>query len=368
MAVEVRQLTALIGRIDDVALDTALWPDVMQEIAHSVGATGACLLQADVRTPDVPKTAGIADLFNAYFHGGWHLRDVRARAAPLLIRGEKQVITDVDCVTIEEMDHGEYYNDLLRPHKLRWFAAIGFASGNAPWGLSIHRTAHEGLFDASDQRQLARLSGPLTAAATLSRAVGHRVLTGCLDGLAFCGEAAVAVDRFGRVLRSNRAAEDLFGPMLWVRNRQLFLRDQKAEADLTRVLVWLESGQPIERLPVRRFPVRHQNRTTLICRVIPVPAGAATPFLGARALLTFSEVKPQVGVDVELLARSFDLTPAESKLAALIGKGLTLADAALHLNVSIATVRNQLKAIFLKTETRRQSDLVLLIGPFQNER
>jgi DNA-binding CsgD family transcriptional regulator len=130
----------------------------------------------------------------------------------------------------------------------------------------------------------------------------------------------------------------------------------------------LESGQPIERLPVRRFPVRHQNRTALICRVIPVPAGAATPFLGAKALLTFSDVKPQARADVDLLARSFDLTPAESKLAALIGNGLTLADAARQFNVSIATVRNQLKAVFLKTETRRQSDLVLLIGPFQDER
>jgi DNA-binding CsgD family transcriptional regulator len=156
--------------------------------------------------------------------------------------------------------------------------------------------------------------------------------------------------------------------MLWVRNRRLFLRDQQAEADLSKVLVWLESGQPIERLPVHSFPVRHQNRTTLICRVIPVPAGAATPFLGARALLTFTEVQPRVSADVDLLARSFGLTPAEAKLAALIGKGLTLADAAVQLQVSIATVRNQLKAVFLKTDTRRQSDLVLLIGPFQNER
>jgi DNA-binding CsgD family transcriptional regulator len=368
MAFEDKQLAALVRRIDDVALDTALWPEVMQEIAHCVGATGACLLQADVRTPDVPRTEGIADLFTAYFAGGWHLRDVRARAAPLLIRGERRVITDADCVTIEEMDHGEYYNDLLRPHKLRWFAAVGFASGNASWGLSIHRTAPQGLFDASEQRQLARLSGPLTAAATLSRTVSHRVLTGCLDALAFCEKAAVAIDRFGRVLRSNRAADDLFGPTLWVRKRQLFLSDKQAKADLTRVLAWLESGQPIERLPVRRFPVRHQNRTTLICRVIPVPDGAAEPFLGARALLTFTEVEPQVSPDVDLLARSFGLTPAESRLAALIGKGLTLADAALQLKVSIATVRNQLKAVFLKTETRRQSDLVLLIGPFQNER
>lgn len=368
MTVEDRALTALVRRIDDVALDTALWPEVMQDIVDAVRATGAALLQADVRTPDVPRTAGVADLFAAYFGGGWHLRDIRARGAPLLVRGERQVIVDADVVTTEEMERSEYYNDLLHPYKLRWFAAVGFASGNSPWALSIHRTAHQGSFDVSEQRQLARLSTPLRTAATLSRAVSHRVLTGCLDALAFCAKAAVAIDRFGRVLRSNRAAEDLFGPMLWVRNRQLFLRDQQAEADLMRVLVWLESGQPIERLPVRRFPVRHQNRTILICRVIPVPAGAAEPFLGARALLTFTEVQPQVSADVDLLARSFDLTPAESKLAALISKGLTLADAALQLKVSIATVRNQLKAVFLKTETRRQSDLVLLIGPFQNER
>src|SRR5579871_6836467 len=260
MAVEDRQLTALGRRIDELALDGALWPEVMQEIVEAFAATGAALLQADARTPDVPRTAGVAELFAAYFAGGWHLRDIRARGAPLLVRGERQVIVDADVVTPEEMDRGEYYNDLLQPHKLRWFAAVGFASGNSPWAFSIHRTAHQGAFDASEQCQLARLATPLSTAATLSRAVSHRVLTGCLDALAFCGKAAVALDRFGRVLRSNRAADDLFGPMLWVRNRRLFLRDQQAEADLTRVLVWLESNQPIERLPVRGFPVRHQNR------------------------------------------------------------------------------------------------------------
>ena len=91
---------------------------------------------------DVSITSGVADLFAAYFGGGWHLRDIRARGAPLLVRGERQVIVDADVVTTEEMDRSEYYNDLLHPYKLRWFAAVGFASGDSPWALSIHRTAH----------------------------------------------------------------------------------------------------------------------------------------------------------------------------------------------------------------------------------
>jgi hypothetical protein len=131
MTLQSSQVSVAISRLGDAVLDPALWPAIMEDISRAVGATGAALFQSDIRTPDVPHTAGVHDLFQAYFQGNWHVNDIRARGAPLLANGTKLVITDYDSVTVDEMRGTAYYNDLLRPFGFRWFAAIGFHAGPA---------------------------------------------------------------------------------------------------------------------------------------------------------------------------------------------------------------------------------------------
>lgn len=58
------------------------------------------------------------------------------------------------------------------------------------------------------------------------------------------------------------------------------------------------------------------------------------------------------------IGRNFGLTPAELRLAARLRDGKTLKEAADDLDVSINTVRNQLRGIFDKMGLKRQSDLI----------
>ncbi|MCJ2132676.1 LuxR family transcriptional regulator [Methylobacterium sp. J-026] len=62
------------------------------------------------------------------------------------------------------------------------------------------------------------------------------------------------------------------------------------------------------------------------------------------------------------LERVFSLTAAEARLAALLASGATVNEAASTHNVSVATIRTQLAAIFAKTRTNRQAELVMLIS------
>ncbi len=62
------------------------------------------------------------------------------------------------------------------------------------------------------------------------------------------------------------------------------------------------------------------------------------------------------------LERVFSLTAAEARLAALLAGGATVNEAATTHNVSVATIRTQLAAIFAKTRTNRQAELVMLIS------
>jgi DNA-binding CsgD family transcriptional regulator len=75
--------------------------------------------------------------------------------------------------------------------------------------------------------------------------------------------------------------------------------------------------------------------------------------------LTVSGISPEISI--ELLQRLFGLTRAEAAVTEKIAAGETLAEAASALMISQQTARTQLKAVFRKTNTRRQAELVKLV-------
>jgi DNA-binding CsgD family transcriptional regulator len=353
-------LNAVCSRFGDVVIDPAVWPDLMSEVCLAVGARGAILLQADQRTGDVPWTESVADVFRNYFADGWHTRDIRARGAPLLLKGQP-VITDEDVVTVEERRRSPFYNEAVFPFGLEWFAAIGFNAGPALWALSIQRTSSEGPFEHADRRLLATLSRPLTEAATLSTALGRMALQSVTDALGAVDHAAAVIDRAGKVMDFNSRAGALFDAHINVRNGRLLIHDQLARQNYDR---WVEQLGAHGDAPLMQDPivVRRGSRSPVVLRILSIPPAARSPFLGARALLTLSEVQARKVLNVDLLKRVFGLTAAETRLAAIVGQGLSLEVASETLGVSRDTVRNQLKSIFAKTSTHRQSELVALIA------
>jgi len=79
------------------------------------------------------------------------------------------------------------------------------------------------------------------------------------------------------------------------------------------------------------------------------------------ALLVMTDPARSFDFSPATLAQLFRFTGAEARLARHLARGETLADVAAHLGVARATLASQLHAIFQKTQTRRQSDLVRLL-------
>jgi DNA-binding CsgD family transcriptional regulator len=343
-------------------LDPAVWPEIMEGLCEGTSALGAALLQSDVRTPDVPRTASADGLFKNYFGQHWHTRDIRAeRGMPLMYAGAR-VVTDQMFLTADEMRLSVFYNEALLPFGFRWFAGVRLRAGTAPWVLTLQRTAAEGPFEASEARLLASLSDRLTEVATLSTAVGRIALRSATNALNLVRQPAVAIDRFGFVLDANVGAEALFGPELYVSNRRL---EGAAHTKGRLEKLFEELCRIPDTLPVpQREPILIQRKGAgpLIVRLLSVHGAARTPFLGARALVTFTAVEPKPGPNPRLLARMFGLTSAEAKLAAVIAAGLNPERAAEELGISIVTARNQLQAIFAKTDTHRQGALIALLS------
>jgi DNA-binding CsgD family transcriptional regulator len=349
-------------RLGDVVLDPSLWPQVMQDLCDVIGATGAALLQSDVRTSDVPITEPLRGPIRRYFEEGWHMQDLRAtRGVPRMLNGDR-VLVDQDLVTPDEMRKGAFYNEMIFPAGLHWFAAVGFHAGSSPWALSIQRTTGEGPFEQLDKDILYPLSQKLTEAATLSTAVGRAVLSATTNALNMIGRPAIAIDRFGTVLDTNAAAETTFNDELFIRNSRLHLRDRLAASMLDRFLRRLAVMSDHDAVQFSPIVVRRGAGRPVIIQALPVPPAAKIPFVRGRCLLTFTHLGSRPKADPSLLAAVFGLTPAEARLASIMATGVNPEQAAQRLLISRETARNQLKAVFAKTSTHRQSELVALLS------
>jgi len=79
------------------------------------------------------------------------------------------------------------------------------------------------------------------------------------------------------------------------------------------------------------------------------------------ALLILHEPGRDSALDPFIVGEMFDLTPAEARVAVALTKGLAPKQIASLTGISVATIRSQMKSIFLKTGATRQADLVARI-------
>ena len=361
MPIDLPQLEAARARLGDVVVDPTMWSEVMEQISAAAGAIGAVLLEAGAGTFAV-RTASISGAVDHYFANGFNTRDVRVkRGVPLLMRG-KPVIVDQDFLTPEQIRRDPVYTECLFPHQLGWFAAIGIRLNGSLWSLMIQRTLSEGPFDCAQKRILAKLSRPLSEVALLSAAIGRTALTSATSALQEVRLPAVAIDLRGYVLDANSGVDHVFDECFGIKHRRLGAADEKAQQDLDRLFERLCVTGDMDDLPAEPILVRRQKKAPVIIRVLPVPCAARNPFLGARALLTFTTIEPKPAPNPTALITAFGLTPAEARLASIIAEGLSPEQAAEQLGITKETARSQLKAVFVKTGTHRQGELVALLA------
>lgn len=350
-------LDHIAGRLEQAALDHTLWADVLDDLSHRVDAMGAILLLADKRLPGAPFSFGIGDLVADYFKDGWHTRDLRARGVPTMIRNG--VFTDDDIFTREETARLPYYNDLFRKHGLLGFAGVGFKAGDDVWCVAVQRTFRQGHFEAEEVDRLARLWGPLSDAATLSRQLGFARVLGMADALELTGSPAVVFDDRGNVLAVNGLAETLMGNTIDVWRRRLSFRHPPSQKKFEDLLARAILGDCDTRRPGAEV-LQSADGGLLPVRAVTLRDWARCTFCNARVLLLLGPPR-RSGSESALLKSAFGLTAAEARLALELCSGTSLSEIAETFAIREGTARTQLKNVFSKTGTHRQSQLVALM-------
>ena len=169
---------------------------------------------------------------------------------------------------------------------------------------------------------------------------------------------AIALNQHGLVAEVNAAADAVFDQNINIKDRRLFVRDPDARTLLKNAVDQLKALSRLDSWLWSRSSFLGWTNYRSSCAFGP---SREHPGQDVRALLTLNALGPKPGPSAAILAKTFRLTPSEAKVACIIARGAPPDIAARELKISRETARNQLKSVFAKTDTHRQSELVALL-------
>ncbi|GLR90882.1 helix-turn-helix transcriptional regulator [Bradyrhizobium iriomotense] len=183
-----------------------------------------------------------------------------------------------------------------------------------------------------------------------------------LIALDLISHPAILLDRDGSVLAVSGKASKVFDSEFSVHGRRIYVADcqsrMKLEALLDRArLVSEQQGPSVSHLAVNRA-----SRRPIVMEAILRSSGSSSLPCEVSVVLLLTDLDEMPVISQASLMEVFGLTPVQAQLASLLAKGKSLDEIAREMNISSGTARNHLKAVFLRTATRRQGELVSLLS------
>ncbi|HTW68436.1 MAG TPA: LuxR C-terminal-related transcriptional regulator [Acetobacteraceae bacterium] len=360
---------ALIEQIYEAALDPQVWPDVADRLADLAGAPicqiSTCngIMRTVVNiTPRVPPEA--LRRYDEY----WVYHN------PLIAIGRRQPIGEVlsihDLMPRDELMRTAIYNEFFSPLGLEEKIGARLEDDGSSWAaLGVWRPARMGAFNGRTIRLLKALIPHLQQALQMNARIAEieMLRTASAELLDQLGQGSILVDGACRILFANRTAETILADQVGL------LRDA---AGVVRSSLYTETcllhklvAESAERAGVSEAGAGGSQRISrgklrAPLTVLVIPLRAATDWLAPRraaAILFVTDPEAASGPNAAGLRYSFGLTQTEAAMAVEVVKGGGLKAAAARLGIAPTTARTHLTAVFSKTNTRRQADLVRVL-------
>jgi len=360
----------LVDLIYKAAGDPAGWSALLYRLAQVFGSNGISVHHHQIPSQESSFSgdwnidpASISDYVNYY-----GLRNIWSSFRRRLFFAGSVNASQMMCPE-EVFQQSEYYNDFLRRYDLFHCLVATLRDDEAAFSnLTIFRPKNAERFE-DDESQLLRLLVPhLVRAFQLhDRIQGLENKANLLEeALNQVQAAIVLIDSCGRALFVNGQAGALFQQQRYIRLTPNGIRvaipsEHKQLAGLIQSAI--ETGARRSCHPGGTMNLsRGASQRPLQVLVSPLRSEAV--FLGkARpvAIIFITDPERKSSTAPETLQRLYSLTPAESRLAQLLASGNTLKETSEQLGVAMSTVRSQLKSLFAKTNTNRQSELMRLL-------
>ena len=359
----------LIEHIYDASLSPEAWPALLTSLCETIGGSSAWLSRLDVRTGNgAGIIAGIdpemPELYRQHYGAVNPIAKVE-NARGFMDAWRPIILTDEDRIPKDELEKSEFYADFLTPQDIHSTLMIRLGAQNfTTTVVNIHRSRRQGRFGQSAMDKSRLLHRHLIRAFRITESMSKAdgLSADLASNLDLFLDAMFVLDGVGRLRHANTSARRMLTGLHPFRVTSGSLRAARGDDDKTlQALIGAAGSHTLrrggsmgmtsktggERLMVtvapiqpERFSVFHDGPSILVC-VGATAARAATPEVVLSAKLNLSAAEVRVGVTLL--------------------EGMTPAEAAQALGLSIHTVRAHLARMFAKTDTRRQAELVSLM-------
>ena len=274
--------------------------------------------------------------------------------------------SNLDVPHPERFAQTRFYNEWVVPQGMA-YAAGAVVLQEGPWltQLFLQRAPFHAPFAREELDQFDQLVPHLQRTIQMRQRfaelqLGQNFLAGGLDVLAM---PTLLVNEYGLVAHHNKSAEALLNERGGLRLDKGHLQAQDSATTLQLSLeitkaIRASRGDGSDLNSVVLLP--RADRLPLMLMIAPLQRAGAPRTHGGALLFAFDpEATPSVTVD--MVRRLFVLSEAEAELSVALCCGKTLDDAARERGTAINTIKSQLKSAFVKTGTKRQSELVSLM-------
>jgi DNA-binding CsgD family transcriptional regulator len=351
----------------DATVAPALWPDALQRLGESVGAL-SCSLYCHARKQNSAKLpmSSAHEAFrelrlrNQEFAPDPHIE----RCGRLYGLGRKFLL-EQDVSTEVERKTLPHYQETARPAQREWYAGAGFSVNGNIWCFPVFRSAKQGPFTRKEGRYLAELRPHLARMVRLAEQFAAAKLITGLSTLEQLECAALVIDERGIAINLNRPAQELLGDDFSILAGRPIARDRASNNRLQRLVTSGLAAECGRETSCKPAVIARAEAPWLLADAMPITSFGSDLFNAGCFVLVLTDLTLLSVPDETRLSLVYSLTAAEAKLTKTLATGHGIEAAADSLRINRETARSQLKAVFAKTNTRRQAELAALVARFR---
>ena len=345
----------ILDQVYEAAAVPELWPQTLARLCEIASAWGAGLLVFDpAQNMRFISTDTYEEVFTSFVARGAGYDNTRPKRA--LASGHVGFLHDLELYSQAELDTDPVYRDFIYPAGIRWTAGTIVPVPTSDI-IAFDFSRRTEPFIRGDMERLDLYRPHLARAALLAHRLQLTAARNAVDALEVVGLPAAVIGTDRRVAAANESLVALAPRVRIGAMDRVYFQSTGADALLAEAL------ENVHAQGVRSVPLAAtETMPAIVAHLIPIKRTAHDIFSRGEVLALFTLVTAPTAPLTEVLTGLFDLTPAEARVARGIAVGRTVEELAGANGVSRETVRTQLKSLMLKTGTKRQTDLVILLS------
>jgi len=377
-----RRSSHIVPEIYEATIDPNHWDYVVTMIAKLTRSKSACLYYKN-------KEMGIASTIAQYgMPDGerFNFNEPCDSLDAMFCAKNSAAAENVSCTQFHPGSNGvmkddsELYLNWMKPHGVFHVGGAQVVDTEShKAGIAILRDEKTGEWTEGDLRVVNELLPHLRRALNIHSEFTHLRLRqdALLMGLDRLVIGLILYDRNARPVYINPTAKVIIEqhPALQLVDGDLFLTNPEDERNLRKTIADTTEIDPDDSWKQSvAIGITHPDVEALLpILVTPMHAHLITSDLdyeGAKVAVFLSDPNLQQPISIESLVSVYNLTPSEAQVSISLANGHSIDEIAKGSNHSVHTIRSQLKSVFRKTGTSRQSELIklLLTGPFAQRR